>query len=541
MNDRDWKAFQTIIDAGDAYHQVFLLNNDNVLDGIFVTNQSSSQNGGVVLIEASGQTDQRNITIENCSFSNVSGTNGAGIFANAISKADINLIIENVSFENISGSIGSNLYLRTASTGSSINAEITNCTFKSGQALNSGIYGFAKTSSTLNVKLQNSIITGSNGNSITVTAERSGKFNFDLYNSTITNSTITNGNHVIDVSSESNANTSKFNIYNGILWDDNSMVHNSNGQTEVNLFHSLIKEGDCPDGVDCCDNTIYNEDPMFMDEINEDYSLKEFSPAIDMGTDSVDVLFDRNYDPRPQGISLDLGAFESEYSAAGIDLNIKLFVEGAYNNSGSMKTDYYAQNYLSLNQPYNVSPWNYNGNEAVADYTSFERISNGNTIHVASWVLVNIIDGNNSNNILKQQAAMLWEDGSITDIDHNLIKVLLTPDLYYVAVLTSGHLGVMTATPLDFTQTNIMVDFSDPSFAVMGGNDAQKEIDGINMLICGDVNGDGVINAGDRSPVWTARNSIGNNNEDINKDGICNAADRTKVWNNRNRFSYLPF
>jgi len=541
MNDRDWKTYQTIIDAGNAYHQVFLLNNDNALNGIFVKDQTSNQNGGVVLIKASGQSDQRDITIENCSFSDISGTNGAGIYVIVNSKADVNLNIENVIFENISGSNGSNLFFKAVGSGVSINAEITNCSFKSSHSANSGIYGLAKSSSTINLKLQNSVITESIGNSIKVTAESNAKYNFDLYNSTITNSSLSNGSYVIEVSSETNAKPSKFNIYNGILWDDNSMLHTNNGQTEVNLFHSLIKESNCPEGTNCCDYTIYNEDPMFTDEVNADYSLKEFSPAIDMGTDSVDILFDKNYDPRPQGISLDLGAYESEYTAAGLELYIKLFLEGSYNNSGNMKTDYYAQNYLSLSQPYNVSPWNYNGNEAVTDYSSFERVSNGNTIRVSSWVLVNILDANNSNNILKQQAAMLWEDGSITDIDHNLVKVLLTPDLYYVAVLTSGHLGVMTATPLDFTQANLVVDFSNPSFAVMGGNDAQKEIDGINMLICGDVNGDGIINAGDRSPVWTARNSIGNNKEDINKDGICNAADRTKVWNNRNRFSYLPF
>ncbi|MEL6986817.1 MAG: choice-of-anchor Q domain-containing protein, partial [Bacteroidota bacterium] len=289
-------------------------------------------------------------------------------------------------------------------------------------------------------------------------------------------------------------------------------------------------------------NTMYNEDPKFMDELNMNFNLTESSPAVDKGTDSVDVHTDIDYGQRPQGFNHDIGAYESEYSAAGIDMDITLFLEGSYNSSTEkMNSDYYAQNLLALSQPFNNAIYNYDGNESVQSYLDFERDNNGNTQKVVSWVLINISDKNNPANIVAQAAGLLWDDGSVTATNHESIKILLTPDLYYVAVKAFGHLGVMTATPFDFTNSPVIIDFSDPGFSALGGNDAQNSMNGKQMFICGDANGDGIINAGDRAPVWTARNSIGNIMEDINLDGICNASDRAITWNNRNRFSYLPY
>ena len=540
-SDIDIENHPSIIDATSSYHQVFVMEDQTSLNGIQVINQTSVQNGGVVLIEANGQHDEKNITIENCKFENITGSNGAGIYAASSQNGRINLFLENNVFTNISGNLGSNLYFKSIGSGTSVNVEVNNCIFDNASSVNSSVYGFAKTSGKVDVKVQNTLFSNAQGTSFQVNSERSGRFIFDLVNTTIVNSTLANEEPVFKIESASNANTSAFNILNAILWDEQLFEHTNNGNSTINVVHSSLKSAVCPDGIICCANTMYNEDPMFEDETLSKYTLKEGSPAIDKGTDSVDVVYDINYEPRPQGINLDLGAYESEYTASGITLDIKLFLEGTYNPTlQKMNTDYYAQNYLSLSQPFHDTPRNYTGNEAVTNYTQFERLYNGTTLQVVSWVLVNLIDQNNINNIIEQKAGLLWDNGSVTDTEHQPIKILLTPDLYYVAVIAPGHLGVMTATPFDFNQTQ-QIDFTNPSFAAFGGNDAQIEMAGIMTFICGDVNGDGIINAADRSPVWTKRNTIGNTKEDINRDGICNAADRTKTWNNRNRFSYLPF
>ena len=44
-----------------------------------------------------------------------------------------------------------------------------------------------------------------------------------------------------------------------------------------------------------------------------------------------------------------------------------------------------------------------------------------------------------------------------------------------------------------------------------------------------------VVNAGDRSATWNARNQTGYLLEDVDLDGSVNAADRSITWNNRNK------
>ncbi|MEO0143108.1 MAG: right-handed parallel beta-helix repeat-containing protein [candidate division WOR-3 bacterium] len=55
---------------------------------------------------------------------------------------------------------------------------------------------------------------------------------------------------------------------------------------------------------------ILNQDPMFVDSINNDFRLQPLSPAIDSGDSLLEVLYDIIGVARPQGLYWDIGAYE---------------------------------------------------------------------------------------------------------------------------------------------------------------------------------------------------------------------------------------
>lgn len=112
--------------------------------------------------------------------------------------------------------------------------------------------------------------------------------------------------------------------------------------------------------------------------------------------------------------AISMGSFAQEKGIKGGTTFFKLniFLEGPFNDA-KMNTDLNKANQIPLSQPYNVPPWNYNGNETVAE------IPNG---AVVDWVLVDIrtadsIGAATSETIFGRKAAFLMNDGTIFNID----------------------------------------------------------------------------------------------------------------------------
>lgn len=111
---------------------------------------------------------------------------------------------------------------------------------------------------------------------------------------------------------------------------------------------------------------------------------------------------------------ISLGSFAQEKGMKGGTTYFKLnvFLEGPF-NAGKMNTDLNKADQIPLSQPYNVAPWNYNGNESVSE------IPNG---AVVDWVLVDIRTADSagaatSETIFGKKAAFLMNDGSIYNLD----------------------------------------------------------------------------------------------------------------------------
>ena len=106
----------------------------------------------------------------------------------------------------------------------------------------------------------------------------------------------------------SNANIT---IQNSILWDNSPLV---NGGNEATLSYSIIKEGSLPTGTTDGGNNQLNADPLFANAAGDDYSLTNFSPALNIGSN---VLLDAGYTKdllagdRVFNTTVDLGAIEA--------------------------------------------------------------------------------------------------------------------------------------------------------------------------------------------------------------------------------------
>jgi len=86
--------------------------------------------------------------------------------------------------------------------------------------------------------------------------------------------------------------------------------------------------------------------------------------------------------------------------------------------------------------------------------------------------------------------------------------------------------------PLTLTGVPLSYDFTTASSQAFGNN--MNLVGSVWVLIAGDINRDGIIDALDRSLCWNDRNSIGYYSSDVNGDGTVDALDRSICWNNKN-------
>ena len=161
---------------------------------------------------------------------------------------------------------------------------------------------------------------------------------------------------------------------------------------------------------------------------------------------------------------------------------------------------------------------------------------------IVDWVKIELRDANSPSTVLFWRSALLLRNGSVVDTDGvspvAFYKVPYPIPNYFLAVRHRNHLGAMSKNALTFaynSQTNF--DFTaDP----INGTNALISISGTfptNAMYAGDINGDGVINATDRSNVWNNRNKTGYILYDCSLNGTVDATDRSQAWNNRNKIS----
>jgi hypothetical protein len=214
-----------------------------------------------------------------------------------------------------------------------------------------------------------------------------------------------------------------------------------------------------------------------------------------------------------------------------VSANIRVFLEGPF-NSTSMLTTLQANGDLPVSQPYNIPPWNYNGNESVADIPA----------DVVDWILVELRTGTSASTRIKTRAAFLQSDGSIVDLDgFSQVKFTgIVSDDYYLVVHHRNHLSAMSTTAQSLSYSSSLFDFTSDINNAYGSNSMVSLPGGAFGLWGGDTDASGLIDGTDRTVTWDNRNLNGYQNGDCVLSGTVDANDRSLVWNNRNHTTNVP-
>ncbi len=190
-----------------------------------------------------------------------------------------------------------------------------------------------------------------------------------------------------------------------------------------------------------------------------------------------------------QGAYIKLLSKFVELPETGIRVKAKVYLEGAYDaNTGEMKTNLLDRNLLPLQQPFNVSPWNYNGGE------TFESLP-ANTV---DWLLLELRDPADKNQILAQKACLLLKDGTIVGMDglEGVEYGDFSSNNYYLSVKSRSHLAVLSANLLSLPNETAF-DFAAVE-NIEGGVLQLADLGGGAMgCIAGDFDSNGIVSVDD--------------------------------------------
>ncbi len=220
-------------------------------------------------------------------------------------------------------------------------------------------------------------------------------------------------------------------------------------------------------------------------------------------------------------------------------LDLKVFLEGPFYVS-QMIPFLNISGVIPNEQPFNGSPWNYNGTEAT------ETIPNPNII---DWVLLEFRDAASageatSSTSIGRQAAFLLNDGSVVGMDGNS-----KPRIYknfdhdfFLVIYHRNHLPVMNQNSMINQGGAYQYDFTSSPSQVYGAEIAEKYI-GNNTwgMIAGDADSNGQIDNKDKNDsLLPSLNLSGYLSGDFNMDGHVTTADKTFWVPNAGTGSQLP-
>ncbi|OWY18912.1 hypothetical protein C7N43_26455 [Sphingobacteriales bacterium UPWRP_1] len=203
----------------------------------------------------------------------------------------------------------------------------------------------------------------------------------------------------------------------------------------------------------------------------------------------------------------------------GVLVKVKVYLQGAYAGGGLMSTQLSANNYLPNNQPYGPGTlWNYPGSECV----------NAIPANIVDWVLVEVRSSANSSTVLEHRAALLRNDGIVTDLNGSpgVLFGTLTPGItYHVSVKHRNHVGVLSASPVTLPNAATL-DLTVAANINNGSTQAASLGGGTVGMFAGDLYGNGIINYFDYAVYIITPPGINNYmSADANLDGNLDQTD----------------
>ncbi|EIJ36025.1 hypothetical protein Thini_3515 [Thiothrix nivea DSM 5205] len=259
-------------------------------------------------------------------------------------------------------------------------------------------------------------------------------------------------------------------------------------------------------------------------------------------TASAEILYSDHEDP--DSTPFNKATFPNEDDTASVTLTpseaphvtlkVRGLLQGPYDNaSGLMQDKLRQQGLLPQTQPYALL--GHNGTEMLSPAVAALEDNDAPT----DWVLLELREQTNPAIRVAASVALIQRDGDVAEPQTNE-TTLHIPNVeegrYYVTLRHRNHLGIMTATPLQLSNTATTVDFTLPETAVSGKHSRLLESHAA-LLWAGDVNSNNsVIASGsgnDLNAILGAilshpENILGNSNlrlkgyldGDLNMDGM---------------------
>ncbi len=162
----------------------------------------------------------------------------------------------------------------------------------------------------------------------------------------------------------------------------------------------------------------------------------------------------------------------------------KAILQGPYNGT-TMAINNSFRNTIPLQQPYNVSPWNYSGTESLGTLPA----------NAIDWVLLEVRTSPNDAAI-ERKAAILLDNGQIKDVDGVTDGVnfyaLTANQPYYLIVRHRNHIALISAESVSLPNTTYF-DFSVPNNVMGGAGQLAALPNATYGLNVGDWDGNGLI------------------------------------------------
>ncbi|NOX45591.1 MAG: S8 family serine peptidase [Chlorobi bacterium] len=207
-----------------------------------------------------------------------------------------------------------------------------------------------------------------------------------------------------------------------------------------------------------------------------------------------------------------------------INVEVSVFLEGPYFGP-LMNTGINA--ILPSSQPFNVSPWNYNGTENATSIAT----------DIVDWVLIDIRDATSvelatASTSIGRQAAFLRNDGKVIGMDGSPILDFTTTlsNNLYVAVYQRNHISIISAYPLVSSGGIYNYDFSSGDGQAYGTGSQKNLGAGVYGMFAADADADGNVNPADKS-IWAGQAGInGYNTSDFDMDGQVGNPDKNENY-----------
>ena len=215
--------------------------------------------------------------------------------------------------------------------------------------------------------------------------------------------------------------------------------------------------------------------------------------------------------------------------AQTVQFDTKVFLEGPFFND-HMTTDLNQGGHLPLDQPFNISPWNYAGDESVSSIPSTD---------VVDWILLEIVRQTADSvtpvfELFDRQAAFLLSNGNIRGLDGSEIPSFNLQNIssFHIQVKHRNHLPVISSeTPKQYNGIYEW-DFTTGPDKAIGLTSSQKQLSqGVWSMIAADGNASSQVDNRDKNSIWLAEfGNTGYFRGDFDMNGQVDLTDIGAKW-----------